>query len=424
MGEVLTSKFKRTIVLLILSLIAGMVYLTPLLRFSFYDQMIQALKINDIQLGTIGAVYGVFNVSCYAPSGFLSERFNTKKLLIISTLGMCLTTIWYSFCPGYASVLVIHGLFGIFSVGTFWSPYLKALRQLGSEEEQGRIFGMSESLRGIGQTLVAAGCLGAAALFASERAGFRTLLLINAVVFALLTAAVIVFIPDFQEEKGAQGEKAGGESSQKENLVWKILTSSYTWICILVVMCGYNLWVTVNGYIGTYCTRVLGISMSLSSSLSIVRSYIIVFAAGITGGYIIDKFKTRGKGMMLAFLLIGLSVAGIVLTDKVTAVCIAVTVVLSYLVNVVKATYWSVMGDAGVPVEYTGMATGIISLVGLTPEIFSSPIVSRFIAYGESIGKVETGFDLMFVWLGVWAVIGIFSGWILKRKKEKSLQIL
>ena len=44
-------KKKRNIVLVILSMIAGIAYLTPLIRFSFYDQMIVALNINDVQLG-------------------------------------------------------------------------------------------------------------------------------------------------------------------------------------------------------------------------------------------------------------------------------------------------------------------------------------------------------------------------------------
>ena len=176
-------KKNRTFVLVILSLIAGMAYLTPLIRFSFYDQMKEAMGLTDVQIGSIGAVYGVFNVACYVPSGILAEKFNTKKLLIISTLALCLVTVWYSFYPGFQILLVIHALYGIFSVGTFWSPYLSAIRHLGTEEEQGRIFGISEGLRGIGQTVVAFGCLAVMGLFASVAMGFRSLLWINAAVF-------------------------------------------------------------------------------------------------------------------------------------------------------------------------------------------------------------------------------------------------
>ena len=65
------NKGKRNIVLVVISMIAGLVYLTPFLRFSFYHQMREALELSHLQLGTIGLTYGLFNVLGYIPSGFL-----------------------------------------------------------------------------------------------------------------------------------------------------------------------------------------------------------------------------------------------------------------------------------------------------------------------------------------------------------------
>ena len=386
----------RTLVLLILSLIAGLMYLTPLLRFSFYDQMMDALNLTDIQIGTLGSVYAIFCVICYPVSGVLADKFSTKKLLVISNFAMALITIWYCLLPGFTSLIIIHGLYGIFSIATFWSPYLKAVRQLGSEEEQGRLYGISEGLRGIGQTIVATICLFVISGFASMSVGFRVLLIINAVVFILLMFAAIFVIPEDKIENNENKEKAKSDSII--TIVITSLTSSSIWICIFVIMSGYTLWCTANGYIGTYCTRVLGISANLSSTLSIVRSYVIVFLAG------------------------AISIVAVLFTSKVTAICIIITIVLAYIVNVLKSTYWSILGDAGIPVESTGMATGIISLIALTPDMYVPIIISRFISYGESIGNLKLGFDFMLIWLLVWSVLGIFSGVILKRRKEKIMR--
>lgn len=417
-------KKNRTLVLVILSLIAGMAYLTPLIRFSFYDQMKEAMQLTDVQIGSIGAIYGVFNVACYVPSGILAEKFNTKKLLIISTLAMCLVTIWYSFYPGFKILLVIHALYGVFSVGTFWSPYLNAIRHLGSEEEQGRIFGISEGLRGIGQTIVAFGCLAVMGLFASTAMGFRSLLWINAVVFFLLMLAVIFFVPDFDKEDESSGKKEvsvekTAEKKKGESALIKTILSPSTWICIFVILSGYTVWNTVNGYIGTYCTRILNIPAGISSTLSIVRSYIIVFAAGLTGGFFIDRFKAKGSGMMIVFFSTGICTAGVFFTHNIIFLCVGVTIVLSYLVNVIKSTYWSIMGDAGVPLHMTGIATGVISLIGLTPDIFVAPVISRFITWGENSGNLEAGFNLMLVWLFVWSMLGVGASFILKLKKRR-----
>ena len=410
----------RNLVLLILSLIAGLMYLTPLLRFSFYDQMMEALNLTDIQIGTIGSVYAIFCIICYPISGILADKFSTKKLLIISTFAMSLITVWYCFLPGYISLIIIHALYGIFSIATFWSPYLKAVRQLGSESEQGRLYGISEGLRGIGQTVVATICLFVVASFASISIGFSILLIINAVVFILLMLAVMFIIPNDTVENN--GEEKSEKSASVVGIISKSLTSSSTWICIFVIMSGYTLWCTANGYIGTYCTRVLGISANMSSTLSIIRSYVIVFLAGFTGGFIIDKFKTKGQGMMLVFLAATISVSAILLTSKITAICIIVTIVLAYIVNVIKSTYLSILGDAGIPVESTGIATGIISLIALSPDMFVPIIISRFITYGENIGNIKLGFDLMLIWILVWSILGIVSGIILKRRKEKIMR--
>ena len=412
-------KKKRNIVLIILSMIAGIAYLTPLLRFSFYDQMVVALNITDIQLGDVAAVYGIFNVISYVPSGLLAEKFNTKKLLILSTFGMCLTTIWYATFPGFTSLKIIHALYGIFSVGTFWSPYLKAVRNLGSDAEQGRMFGISEAIRGIGQTLVAFICLGALSLFASYTSGFRAVLIINSFVFALLMVLTICFIPDFDKQTPVKQSKKAAKTESVG--IIETLKSPPTWICIFVILCGYCLWNTVNGYIGTYGTRVLHLPPELSSTISIIRSYIIVFIAGISGGLIMDKFSSKGKVMFYAFSAAGACAAGIYFTSSIVFICIGITIILSYLVNVIKSTYWSIMGEAGVPLKATGIATGVISFIALTPDIFVTKIISRFISYSETKGNIEIGFNLMLLWIFVWSILGILAALILKRQHRKIL---
>lgn len=376
------NKSKRNIVLVVLSMIAGLVYLTPFLRFSFYHQMREALSLSHDQLGTIGLTYGLFNVLGYIPSGFLAEKFSTKMLLIVSTLGMCLTTLWYSTFPDYSSLIVIHALYGIFSVGTFWSPYLKAIRNLGTDEEQGRLFGMSEGLRGVGQTAVAFASLGVLSSFATVAAGFRAALFINAAAFAILMVLVIVLVPDI----------------------------------IFVIMCGYTLWNTVNGYAGAYCTDILKISENLSSSLSIFRSFLIVPIAGFTGGFLMDKFSSKGKGMFIAFSCVALCVAAIYLSTQMVVICAVLTIVLGYFVNVIKATYWSIMGEAGVPLATTGMATGVISLIGLTPDIFTPKIIGLLLQHAEEQGNIAMGYNYMWLWAVVWAVLGIGAAMILKRR--------
>lgn len=413
-------KRKKNIALVILSMIAGIMFLAPLIRFSFYDQMMAALRLTDIQIGTLGSIYGVAYVIAFPFSGILAEKFNARMLLVLSAVGMSLVTVWYAMFPGFAILCAIHVLYGIFSVGTFWSPYLKAVRNLGPESEQGRLFGMSEGIRGLSQAAVAFACLFAMALVTTMAAGFRAALLINAGVFALLAIAAFFFLPKAEKETEQAGEGEYGKKESIASLAVAALKSSSTWICIFVILCGYTIWTTANSYMGTYGTRVLGLSNELSSTLSIIRSYIIVFVAGFSGGFVMDKFSSKGKGLLLAFSAAGICVAGIFLSSNFVILCVAITLLLAYMANVIKSTYWSIMGEAGIPLATTGMATGVISLIGLTPDIFTGPIIGRFLHYGETRGNIETGFNFMLLWLGCWAVLGVSAALILKKRAAKT----
>lgn len=407
---------KRYLILVILSLIAGMVYLTPFLRFTFYDQMLVALSIDDAQLGVIGATYGLFNVIGYIPSGFFANKFRTKTMLLVSLAGMAACTVWYAMFPPFEHLVVIHALYGVFSVGTFWSSYLKSVRGLGADEEAGRMFGMSEGFRGLGNFVIAFGCLGLMGAFAEGAMGFRALLWLNVAVFVLLAVLVFVFVP-----KGL-GEAGDGERESTGAIIkgmFKLLGNPGTWICILLIACGYTLWNTCNGYMGTYTTRILGVDANISSSLAIVRSYLIVFVAGVSGGIVMDKFKTKGQGFIFAYIFNAIAAALVFVTSGFQIVCVVVTIVVAYAVNILKSTYWSILGDAGFTLEQTGTATAIISLIGLTPDIFTPAIIGQVIDTYEKAGSVETGFNIMIAWMVAWALLGVVAGFLLKKRKEK-----
>ena len=407
---------KRYLILVILSLIAGMVYLTPFLRFTFYDQMLVALSIDDAQLGVIGATYGLFNVIGYIPSGFFANKFRTKTMLLVSLAGMAACTVWYAMFPPFEHLVVIHALYGIFSVGTFWSSYLKSVRGLGTDEESGRMFGMSEGFRGLGNFVISFGCLGLMGAFAEGVMGFRALLWLNVAVFVLLAVLVVIFIPkNLGEVEGEEHESTGAIIKG----MFKLLGNPGTWICILLIACGYTLWNTCNGYLGTYCTRILNLDPSISSSLAIVRSYLIVFIAGVSGGIVMDKFKTKGQGFIFAYAFNAIVAALVFVTSGFQIVCVIVTLFVAYAVNVLKSTYWSILGDAGFTLEQTGTATAIISLIGLTPDIFTPAIIGQVLDTYEKAGNVEMGFNIMLAWMVAWALLGIVAGFLLKKRKQK-----
>ena len=162
--------------------------------------------------------------------------------------------------------------------------------------------------------------------------------------------------------------------------------------------------------------RVLGISEATASSLGIVRSYIIVFLAGFIGGWVLDKFSYKGKGFLVLFTAVIVTMAGVMLTNKAVAVCVGLTMLLAFLANVMKSTYWSVMGQAGIPVNMTAMATGIISFIAFIPDFIVPTVCGVWLDAATAAGDVSVGFNKIFIMLIVFAVAGLIGAVMLTRQ--------
>ncbi|MEG0377838.1 MAG: MFS transporter, partial [Eubacterium sp.] len=81
------SKGKKNFLLILISLMVGIIYYIPYIRFYFYDQAIEALQLTNTQLGTLGAVYGLVALFMYPVSGILTEKFGPKILLTTAFIG-------------------------------------------------------------------------------------------------------------------------------------------------------------------------------------------------------------------------------------------------------------------------------------------------------------------------------------------------
>lgn len=416
------TKAQKNIILFLVSAMAGMMYLTPFLRFSYYDQMIEALHLTDVQLGTVSSFYGWFSLVLYVVGGYIADKFNTKLLVVFSGLGMFLTTLWYAMFPGFLALCLIHGLFGIFSVGVYWCAYIKAIRELGTPQEQGRLYGNSEAIRGALQTVVSFLCLFLVNKFATNSVGFRYALLLNAFMFLILAVACQFTMPKETKQETVvtpeHTEKKSGGSHTME-----LLKNPGVWICAIIVISGFCVWETGNSYLGTFSSRVLHISDSLASTISIIRSNVIVILAGIIGGHLFDKFKTKGMGMMVFFLCVIASCLGIIFTTGIPMLCVVFTLIMMFFSNCVKAGYWSIADEAGVPREGAGVATGIISIIAYTPDIFIFIIIPKFLTMGENAGNIAIGFDYVLFWIIGFAILGIGGGFFLRKRANDGYSI-
>ncbi|MBQ4091965.1 MAG: MFS transporter [Firmicutes bacterium] len=408
---------KKTIkIFFLLSAVAGMAYFAPLLKFTFYDQMMEALSLDDMQINVLSSIYAFVNIFMYPVSGVLGEMFSARKLIAVTMFGMGLLTIWYAFTTDFHTLIVIHSFYSFFVAGTFWCPFVKAIRSLGDESMQGRLFGMSEALRGLSQAAIGVVALLLVCSAVSVDIGFSNMLLVSAAVYLILGVLVLKLMPEEADKEKIESKSNAG----KTNLV-SLLKNPGVWIVTIIVMSGLSLWILANTYLTTYSVRVLGISESHASLIGIIRNYVIVFVAGFGGGWLMDRFCLKGK--VLSFLF-GLSVLSLVVMLKCSALVvfsIALTMIITLFVNVIKSTYFSVLGQAGIPVAVTASATGVISFFAFIPESFIALIGGSWLKAAELTGNVGMAFDKIFLMMIGFSLCGLLGSLFLWIRAKKSL---
>jgi len=70
-----------------LGLIDAIVFTIPYIKYTFYYGMIEMTGCTNEQLGLLMTIYGLGEVFALPIGGILAERYDSAKVLLISTIG-------------------------------------------------------------------------------------------------------------------------------------------------------------------------------------------------------------------------------------------------------------------------------------------------------------------------------------------------
>lgn len=409
------SKTRRNFIVVLISTMVGLIYFIPYIRFSFYDQFVAAFSLTNLELGNLGSIYGLVSLFAYPIGGILADRFSSRLMLAVSFGACAVLTFWEASLPSYANLLVISALFAIFNAGTMWAPYIKLLRSLGTEAEQGKIFGSSESLRGIASAIVGFVFLALMGNFIDQVAGIRMVLISFGFIYGLFAVLSVLFLP--KTEKAEQTSKTTDKKSTLTQIT-TVLKLPGTWLLALFMFSCYCVIITGINYLGTYSTQILGISPELSSGIALFRNYVVVVVAGILAGVLADKAKS--KLIFIIYLLAGIAVCSGIMPfiSQTMMVSVGVSIVIAYLYYSVKSVYFSVMGEGGIPLELTGIAAGIISFITFSPDAFITTLMGSWLD-----ADLVQGFNMIFAWMVIWSVIAIVFAFVINNRSRKNKEI-
>ena len=166
---------KRFLLLFALGIAYGFMYVMPYMKSSFYDQMIAAMGCTNEQLGSLMTYYTIALTISYLPGGWLGDRFNPKPVLLASIFGQAVLSFLFMFTyQSYTMSVIIWCLMALTGGFAFWPSLMKGIRMTGSDEEQGRIFGIFEALNGLASLLLSFVMLGISSRATSPASPIRS----------------------------------------------------------------------------------------------------------------------------------------------------------------------------------------------------------------------------------------------------------
>ena len=398
--------------LLLLAAGAGIIFQLPYIRETFYPQIQAAMHLSNAQMGLLSSGYATVALLSYFIGGIVADRFSARKLLTFSFLATGALGLWFSTFPSYNVARVIFVLMGISTIITYWSACIKATRMLGTPEEQGRLFGLQEGLRGILNALLVFGMTAAYSFFAvkSETLGTSMAIKVCSITVIIIGILNFIFIEDTKKEENTEslGSVVKG--------MFKALTIPRVWVLVAIIFTAYSVYGLI-GYVNTYAVQYYDLSAAMGSTLGGIR-YLLQGVGGIIGGFLADRLHSRIKVIAGGCILLAISFGLFIVLPVKASLLVAVIINFFFgliFIYAVRSQYFAVHDDAGIPLEMSGRVSGIASALGFAPDLFLYTLVGGWMdTYGAA------GFKMTWAYAVVASLLCVVMAFVLSRIIKKN----
>jgi len=391
----------------------------------FRPTALEAFNLTNTELGTAQAVYGVVAMLAYFPGGPLADRFPARKLLALSLWSTAAGGLYMATLPGYHGVLLVWGFFGITTILLFWAALIRATRDWGGTDEQGRAYGLLDGGRGLLAAVLAtigAGLFGlmfpegyAAANFEDKQEALRLIIL----GYTIVTAAAGVFVWFVLSDGHPSGQPGLEEWRPATESTWthimRVMQIPAVWLTSIIVVCAYVGFKGFDNY-SLYAVEGFGMSGVEAARIAAIGAWMRPVAA-LGAGFLGDRFLvSRMTVVCFAVLLASQLFFALHTPLPGTAWVLLFNILIgSSAIFGLRALYYALFEEAKVPTAVTGTAVGLVSVLGYTPDIFVS--YAGGVLLDRSPGLA--GHQHYFYFLAAFAAIGLLVSFILMRRLHK-----
>ena len=369
----------------------------------FRPSVLEGFALSNAQLGDIFAVYGITAMLAYFPGGWLADRYPARNLICFSLIATSLGSLYLITLPGMPGLALLYGYWGVTTILLFWAALIRATREWGGSASQGRAFGLLDGGRGLAAAAGASiavwffslGLNGTGEVITPEA---RASALINVVLFygaatALAALAVWLWVPLRQPH---------ADSAKQNQTIpnMAVLGSSRVWLQAGIVICAYCGYKGLDNY-ALYAHEILAMTEQQASQFTANAAYIRPLAA-ISAGLVADRVGAS-RLITVLFALVACVYVALAMLDPGTAGAqlVLANLLISFVaVFALRGVYFALLEQSRVPASATGIAVGLVSVVGYTPDIFFAPIAGRLLDATPGLGgPVSLLRSVAFSWL-------------------------
>lgn len=398
---------RKWLVMGVLCISAGSIYLLPFLQEVYYKPLADALSLNNTEVGSLMSIYGVFAMLSYFPGGWIADKVSPRILITFSLISTGLIGLYFATLPSYQISLIIHALWGITTTLLFWSAIVRVTRNWAPSNEQGRAFGILQMGRGVSDILMSMPILAVFGILGSSYFAL-SMVIVQISLLTIISGLIAWFV--LEDEDGGENSSVGTFNSGLREIT-TVLKLPVVWLIAVVVLAAYS------AYWGTYrftsySTDIFSLSVVAAGAISIGKMWMSPPSA-LLAGFISDKI---GIAKSVAILFVVLIFSFIVFAfmpgiPSLLPVMIVNVAIASLAVFALRGIYFALLEEGGIPMIITGTATGFISMIGFTPDVFM-PLIGGVLL--DNLPSVE-GYRIFFLIVAGICGLGLMAALMIYR---------
>jgi sugar phosphate permease len=387
----------------------------------FRPTVLEVFSLSATELGAAQGIYGIVAMLAYFPGGPIADRFPARKLLAVSLWMTAAGGLYMATFPDYRGALLLWGFYGFSTIILFWAALIRATRDWGGHDGQGRAYGLLDSGRGA----VAAGMasIGVMMFGLSFPEGYgvasfeekQTALRLIIYGYTAVTALTGVFIWFALSDGHTSGEPELAKWQARRESVWahigSVLRIPAVWLQAVIIICAY---VAYKGFdnVSLFAVQAYGLDEVDAARVVVIASWMRPIAA-LGAGLLGDRFNVS-RMTMIAFVILLISDLFFATTTPVigaASILLANTILGAMAFFGLRGLYFALFEEARVPAAVTGTAVGFVSVVGYTPDIFVAFVAGVLIDRSPGVA----GHQHFFWFLSAFAFLGVVASYGLMR---------